>query len=736
MRDSVIRISYRNSYSKVVILVLAAITAFSFNCTAQQNVTPADPEYYAMDRQQMRFDDYQVMLINYRGFACPRQYSMTGFTSVQFLPISAPAYNFNLNFVDNATGKTVRDDVPWIWERWIREGKGDDPLGANFRPNSPFMMVTQDEIWQPNSYIRSGTFHKEIYGKWISFSIKSITSVSYSGDEVYLKITIKNRGDKPLNLTLVPQQTAREMVCDGTVGSDSVKMIDAFTIGSGQMHSRVSSDITNITENGFVLTLPPGEYVTSYFAVQFYRADKAAPEISQQDIALRMNKADQITRSKLKWAYDRLPKLESSDTKLQEYYYRCLLSVLMSRYENPNYITNPFWAVGYWPFTISWDNSYSSDILAMLEPSSLKEAILTDFREVKMKRTYVSWKGAYWDNLYIQEPFALQIMIEAYLRHTGDYTIFADKAGDATVWEWMQRWVSELQTNYTNKDGLIDVGYDTQKIIEIRTDGYNHVVPIVNVLTAHLLYRMSEWGILLKDKKSDEYLRAADRLKNLMNKYLWNEKEGWYDNFYPDGSKEAIWTNHLFDALGTDYLTGNQVNKLVSHLREGEFLGKYGLYSIARRDSVHWDLIDSDWGGGGQYAGMPGRVARNLYRQGFAGLGWDILKRHMGYMDYFPYLPQNPRTDVPEQDRSSMPVEISAGAGMEAIIFGTFGISIEKDILTIKPNYHDGLGVTTLRDFKFRGKSYDIQITKKDFTVFRDGLTICTKPFGEQVEFK
>jgi hypothetical protein len=156
----------------------------------QKSYTPSDPEYYAMDRQQMRFDDYQVMLINYRGFVCPRQYSMTGFTSVQFLPISAPAYSFNLNFTDHNTGKTVRDDVPWIWDKWIREGKGDDPLGANFRPNSPFMMVTQDETWQPNAYIRSGTFHKEIYGSWISFSIHSMTSVSYKADEVYLKIVM------------------------------------------------------------------------------------------------------------------------------------------------------------------------------------------------------------------------------------------------------------------------------------------------------------------------------------------------------------------------------------------------------------------------------------------------------------------------------------------------------------------------------------------------------------------
>ena len=529
-----------------------------------------------MDRQQMRFDDYQVMLINYRGFVSPRQYSMTGFAAIQFLPLSSASYSFNLNFFDNNTGKTVRDDVPRIWEEWIREGRGDDPLGANFRPNSPFMMVTQDEKWQPNAYIRSGTFHKEIYGNWITFSIHSITSVSYNDDEVFLKLTMKNRSDKPLNLTLIPQQIARQMNCDGMAGSDSSGQIDAFTFGSDQMHARVASDIRNFSDTGFVLTLPPDEYVTSYFAVKFYRADKKAPEIFQEDIKLRMAAADQVTRDKLKWAYNKLPKLGSSNAMLQEYYYRCMLSVLMSRYENPNYITNPFWAVGYWPFTISWDNSYSSDILAMLDPGSLKEAILTDFREVKMKRTYVSWKGAYWDNLYIQEPFALQIMIEAYLRHTGDYSIFSEKAGDSTVWEWMQQWVNELKTNYTNKEGLIDVGYDTQKIIEIRTDGYNHVVPIVNVLTAHLLYRMSEWAGLLKDKNAEVYFKDAERLKNLMNKYLWNENEGWFDNLYPDGSKEAIWTNHLFDALGTDYLTGNQVNKLVSHLREGEFLGKYG----------------------------------------------------------------------------------------------------------------------------------------------------------------
>jgi hypothetical protein len=184
--------------------IIIALIFISLQVSGQKAPTPADPEFYAMDRQQIRFDDFQVMLFNYRGFACPRQYSTTGFTNVQFLPASAPFYFFNLNFYDSLTGKTVRDDVPLIWDKWIRDGEGDDPLGANFRPNSPFLMVTQDEKWQPNACFRSGTFNKELDGKMISFSVRSQTSVAYGSDEVFIKLTLKNRDNKPLHLTLIP----------------------------------------------------------------------------------------------------------------------------------------------------------------------------------------------------------------------------------------------------------------------------------------------------------------------------------------------------------------------------------------------------------------------------------------------------------------------------------------------------------------------------------------------------
>ena len=716
--------------SLMCLLMLGAVSSSK----AQKQISPADPEYYAMDREDIAFDDEHLILFNHRGYVSPRQYSVTQFTNVWFLPLGSSRYEFNLNFFDKGTGRLIEDDVPTKWKSWIDDGGSYDPLGSNFRPNSPSIMVTQDEKWQPNQYERTATFHKEYNKKWVSFSAKSWTNVSFDDDEVFIKLTLTNRNTKDLNMTIIPNQIAEDMERHFVEGSPKSDSLDVFTIGSKKAHARVSSSIEKISDEGFEISIKPGDTETYYFAVKFYEPQGGAPAIYQTDIKERMQKADKKTRDMLSWAYNKLPKFSSSNKKLETYYYRSMLSVLMSRYENPNYISDVFWAVGTWPYTISWDTSYASDLIAMLDPESLKAAILLDFEQVQLKRTYVGWNGAHWDILYIQEPFALQIMIEAYVRHTGDYSIFDEKAAGVSVWEWMQRWVDELQDNYTNELGLIDVGYNTEKIIEIRTDGYNHAVPITNTLTIDLLYTMSDWAAKRNEKKlTQTYFKDAEKLKGLVDKYMWNEELGWFDNYYPGGTRGTIWTFHLFDLLGTDYLPDHQTYKLVSHLQEGEFLGKFGVYSISRRDTVHWDLIDADWGGGGQYAGMPGRISRNLYQKGFAGKGWDILKRHIRYMDFFPYLPQNPLVDAPIQDRSSMPLEISAGAGWEAIVFGTFGVKMEEDKLTIKPFNHEDIGEATLKDIPYKGRNFGIELSRKTFSVYEDEKLIATKFYGESV---
>ena len=47
------------------ILILFIITCTYRKSIAQQEFTPADPEYYAMDREDIAFDDEQVLLFNH-----------------------------------------------------------------------------------------------------------------------------------------------------------------------------------------------------------------------------------------------------------------------------------------------------------------------------------------------------------------------------------------------------------------------------------------------------------------------------------------------------------------------------------------------------------------------------------------------------------------------------------------------------------------------------------------------
>ena len=102
-------------------------------------------------------------------------------------------------------------------------------------------------------------------------------------------------------------------------------------------------------------------------------------------------------------------------------------------------------------------------------------------------------------------------------------------------------------------------------------------------------------------------------------------------------------------------------------------------------------------------------------------------------MDHFPYLPQNPWTDKPEQDLSSMSLQIAAGAGMEAIIFGTFGVQMEENKLIIKPYNHEDIGESTLKDIHYKGRTFGVRLSRKTFSVYEGEKLIATRFYGESV---
>ncbi len=700
--------------------------AIGISSFAQQPSLTQD--YLSFRRETMQFEDEQLLLFNGRGFISPMEYSMTSFTNVQFLPFALRYYVFCINMQEKETGTLIRDDVSSEWKKWTDQGRGWDPLGANFRPYAPMVAVTQDEEWKPNLYTRTGTFCKNISGKNINLSLSTATCVSGEKDEALIKYHIRNRDTEPVTLVMQPVHiNLEEQGFKVEKNPFEVIVNDAWEIS-------VSSDIENCTEQGYEITIEPGQTYEMNFAVAFSTSKLQGHERVRKDIAGSFEAAQSQIHNTLSWAAGQLPEVHTGIENIDQLYYRSILSVLMCRNSRENFIIDPFWSVGIWPYTISWDNSFASDILAMLEPESLKETIRLNFAKGRMQKTYIAWDGNFIDILYIQEPFAIQIMLEAYMKHAGNADILKEVAGEYTFYEWMKKWAEELHDNYGRKDGLIDVGYSTEKIIEIRTDGYNHVVPIVNGLTMDLYGKLSEWAGILGNRKDAAMFDSWKRqIHKSINEKLWNSEKLWYDNLYPDGTTGQIYTYHLFDMIASDNLTGEQRLGLISHLKDKVFLGKFGVYSIARNDLVHWDRIDGDWGGGGQYAGMPGRIARNLYRIGNPQLGWDILNRYAGYTEYFPYLSQNPSIDKPLQDRSSMPVQIAGGAAAEAILFGTFGISLDFDSISFAPVWHDGMKNASVRNFRWKGHVYDLILKGNVFEVYKDSALAGTDVYGNKI---
>jgi hypothetical protein len=391
--------------------------------------------------------------------------------------------------------------------------------------------------------------------------------------------------------------------------------------------------------------------------------------------------------------------------------------------------------VGGFICVVSWDFSFSAHALNLIEPQAIRQT-LRDVLEIgRMQASYIDIRKprTLAPFLYIQEPFAMRDLISAYLTITGDRSILDDQAGGASIYEWLKRWGAKLDEFATGPGGLIDLGDANELLLELRTDDYDHIVPAVNGLAIEYFRWLAQLAKERKDPDAARFAQRAEALNKAFHEKLWDAKAGWFDNLYPDGARQAFFSAHLFDLLGTSVLTRSERQAIISHLKEREFLGEFGLYSISRKDTVHWDRLDADWGGGGCYLGTPLRTARYLYESGDDQRGWDLLKRLSRFASHFAFLPQSPMAEEPAEFRTGGNLEISAGAGLEAIWFGIFGLCPNEDgSLVISPApFNPEIGEATLAGFQFRRHSYDVQLRRDGYRVFLDGKLCSKKGYGK-----
>ena len=76
-------------------------------------------------------------------------------------------------------------------------------------------------------------------------------------------------------------------------------------------------------------------------------------------------------------------------------------------------------------------------------------------------------------------------------------------------------------------------------------------------------------------------------------------------------------------------------------------------------------------------------------------------------------------------------MQVSAGAGAQAIIHGVFGLMPQDDGgLVVRPHYHQSLGTATLKGYRFREHLYNLRMDARTFQVFRDGVPLAKERQG------
>jgi hypothetical protein len=610
-------------------------------------------------------------------------------------------------------------------------------------------------IWRPFYIERNAVTQKNV--------ILETNTILIPGKRAFLiALTFTNKGSQQFSglVTFAAQGTLDKLMLDEKWGFAApksstptvVKFVDNATLKLEQGDCAVviaaGKGVTlNTHDKSFKsnLSIPASGKTKLYFSFAIGATEDATRQCSEiaGNPEAEVKSARAAYDKKVIELYQRVPFFESDNAMLVQFYNRSLMPFLINRWEVPEFKLKPFYSSG----SVKggcvgeylWDFGEACEIISLFDPQATKAHII-QFMETGVKKGFgfcPIYGGMLSPNyFYPTNQDKIIGLTYNYIKNTGDVAFLKERLGKGTVLDSI---ISEalFMDNLSKPIALIN--YDTcdpqhkggQSHLEIRHPvgklGYTHVIPDLNG-RRYINYTRAAELSGLAGKPRPDLVERAESLRKLLKRELWDAEKKWFAYEIPSFNppiREFRYTNILYFLLGTGVLDEEQESGLLSHLKEGEFLSNYGLYSIAKHDPA-FNPADVDHGGPGAYNSFPPGIAKTLYKIGKNQQADDLLKRILWWGERMPYWGDSFYADtIRYREETPLQCDIGSLAGAQCVIFGIFGISSEFDgSIKIKPNQPSFANQLSLKGVKLCNQTFDVVMNKGIYRVTCQGKTL------------
>lgn len=637
--------------------------------------------------------------------------SVLGIADIMSPPISGRNFSFEALFVAN--GDTIQDRFVW-----------------GSKPNT---ILYTGGIWQPDRIIRRGIYHRMHSSGLISFEITSHLIPFADRSGFMIRYEVKNLTDRKLTLTLIPK------VDPGKPVLYPLKkwgfMLPPWGNSQAPYGYPLPTDSIIVTQTGSNewstdkvklrlfgeennVAIQPNESETGYIGVIF--SNKETPLPQNNDFEVWERKTNEIWKTRLNWALSNIPVLKTTNTALENYYKRAIASGLVCIWEKPDFKLNPTLATsgldGGSMNTYIWDVAgYAPNLITLMMGDKILD-IIHNMSSIDLEK----YNAFTQDGQGIGVSYAYSTVSFASLV----YAIACQTKVYPDLLEQVKRLVLKDEER-PMVNGIIDYG-EQQNLLEMRGLGWEHMVPSPNAERVWNLEKLAEMGerIGYNPREIDQWKKKSVAIAANIRKELWDDKAGWFYCKYLNGHKEWVYSIQEFDMFRTGVCTPEMKKRMLEQLVENKFLFPYGVSSISKADSLHYEVTDNDWSGGGAYSGDIPQLALDLYHEHFATKAWDVLRRQFWLGELWPYFPQEHFCDRPASPIFKRANIIAGITGAEAILYGLIGLNPRLDgSLWIDPQSTLEEKIE-IKGYGFRKHFIDVAVSKSFCKVILDGKVI------------